>query len=187
MTEFRSHSQVCQDRFAWNILKHTTTGFFLDIGCGHPISCNNSYALEEVGWCGIMNDLTPLLPDPPRRALFIPGDASRISWTQFLPHQVHYLSLDADEKSGDVLRHLLVTSEARFSVITIEHDLYLRGPELCKLERQLLTGAGYELVCANVLWEGHPFEDWWIDPQVISQEISSRFKCIGVEGSIAAK
>jgi hypothetical protein len=186
MSEFISRGQVAQDRFVWNILGHKTDGFFLDIGAGHPVSYSNSYALEQMGWTGILCDLHLPDLDIPRTARRVEGDARLILWKNFLPLRVDYLSLDTDELSGEVLFSLL-QSDSRFSVITIEHDYYLRGPQLMKQERDLLTRAGYELVCAKVLWEGHPFEDWWVDPKVISPETASRFKCIHVEGSIAAK
>ena len=186
MSEFISRGQVAQDRFAWNILGHKTGGFFLDIGAGHPTSYNNTYAFEAFGWRGICCDLHIPRIDVERTARMVEGDARLVHWSNFLPERVDYLSLDVDELSGEVLAQLL-EANSRFSVITIEHDYYLRGPQLMRLERELLTKHGYELVCAKVLWEGHPFEDWWVDPGEIPADVISKFRCIEVEGSIAAK
>ena len=39
------------------IFKFKTTGFYLDVGCQHPISNNNTYKFYKKGWRGINIDL----------------------------------------------------------------------------------------------------------------------------------
>ena len=39
------------------IFKSKTTGFYLDVGCQHPISNNNTYKFYKKGWRGINIDL----------------------------------------------------------------------------------------------------------------------------------
>ncbi len=45
------------DSLVLNIFKNQKKGFYLDIGCGHPIKNNNTYLLNKKGWNGINIDL----------------------------------------------------------------------------------------------------------------------------------
>ncbi len=40
-----------------NIFRNKTHGFYLDVGCQHPIKNNNTYLLHKKGWSGINIDL----------------------------------------------------------------------------------------------------------------------------------
>jgi len=40
-----------------NIFKNQKNGFYIDVGCQHPIKNNNTYLLNKKGWCGINIDL----------------------------------------------------------------------------------------------------------------------------------
>ena len=42
------------------IFKNKNKGFYIDIGCQHPISNNNTYLLFKKGWTGINIDLYPI-------------------------------------------------------------------------------------------------------------------------------
>ena len=52
-----SYSYGGVDSLILNIFKHQKNGFYLDIGCGHPIKNNNTYLLNKKGWSGINIDL----------------------------------------------------------------------------------------------------------------------------------
>jgi len=45
------------DSLIINIFKNTNDGFYVDIGCGHPIKNNNTYLLNKKDWKGINIDL----------------------------------------------------------------------------------------------------------------------------------
>ena len=45
------------DSLILNIFKDKKKGFYLDVGCGHPIKNNNTYLLNKKGWEGINIDL----------------------------------------------------------------------------------------------------------------------------------
>ena len=45
------------DSLVLNIFKNNNNGFYVDIGCGHPIKNNNTYLLSKKGWRGINVDL----------------------------------------------------------------------------------------------------------------------------------
>jgi len=40
-----------------NIFKNNDKGFYVDVGCGHPVKNNNTYLLNKKGWHGINIDL----------------------------------------------------------------------------------------------------------------------------------
>ena len=52
-----SYSYGGIDSLILNIFKDQKNGFYLDIGCGHPIKNNNTYLLHKKGWLGTNIDL----------------------------------------------------------------------------------------------------------------------------------
>ena len=52
-----SYSYGGVDSLILDIFKNKKKGFYLDIGCGHPIKNNNTYLLNKKGWHGINIDL----------------------------------------------------------------------------------------------------------------------------------
>ena len=50
-------SKEGQDRFAHILIGNK--GKFLDLGCNHPYAGNNTAALEQLGWSGIVVDYQP--------------------------------------------------------------------------------------------------------------------------------
>ena len=45
------------DSLVNNIFKNNDKGFYVDVGCGHPVKNNNTYLLNKKGWYGINIDL----------------------------------------------------------------------------------------------------------------------------------
>jgi len=54
-----SYSQLKEDIIISKILKYSK-GFYVDIGCNHPIRNNNTYLLYKRGWNGLNIDLSKL-------------------------------------------------------------------------------------------------------------------------------
>ena len=52
-----SYSYGGIDSLILNIFKNQKNGFYLDVGCGHPIKNNNTYLLNKKGWNGMNIDL----------------------------------------------------------------------------------------------------------------------------------
>ena len=77
----------------------------------------------------------------------------------------------------------LPLEDYRFSVITFETDLYAGGQEVQKEHWEILSSLGYQRVVKNVKNEGNPYEDWWIDPLVIDEDIWKQFVNENVEFS----
>ena len=52
-----SYSYGGIDALVANIFKNQKKGFYVDVGCGHPIKNNNTYLLNKLNWFGINIDL----------------------------------------------------------------------------------------------------------------------------------
>ena len=52
-----SYSYGGVDSLVNNIFKNNDKGFYVDVGCGHPVKNNNTYLLNKKGWYGINIDL----------------------------------------------------------------------------------------------------------------------------------
>ena len=52
-----SYSYSSIDSLIQNIFKNINNGYYVDVGCGHPVKNNNTYLLSKKGWSGINIDL----------------------------------------------------------------------------------------------------------------------------------
>ena len=175
-----NYSQSMQDLFVLTMLNGKKNGVYVEIGGDQPISISNTYLLEkEFGWMGVSFEL-----DGDKVSYFntirdnkcICADATVYDY-KFLfeernyPKQIDYLQLDIDPapQTLEALKKLPL-DDHRFSVITYETDVYSSGPDIQDEEIAFLKERGYQLVVRNVKNENNPFEDWWIDPNIVSEE-----------------
>ena len=54
----KSYSLLGEDIFLKKYFKNKSVGFYIDVGCCHPISGNNTYLLYKKGWNGINFDIS---------------------------------------------------------------------------------------------------------------------------------
>lgn len=189
MTPMKFYGQASQDIFAFKMLVEPDgllNGTFCDIGCSGPVDWNNTYALEQLGWNGVMVDSDPnaIAECVKHRKLttsVMLADATKVE----LPRETlfDYLSLDVDQASLAALQNFLRCG-CRFRVATIEHDFWRFGPGPRDSMRKLLKDAGYQMLCRDVsCTPGNPFEDWYIDPQKVSLSVAYRFQSVGEQGA----
>jgi len=164
------------------MLNNKREGFYVEIGAYHSTDGSNTYMLEkEHGWTGISFEIVQDRVNEfnlNRVNKCYIGDATVFDYESLfdrlsLPKQIDYLQIDIDPAEASLMTLLALPLEKyRFSTITFEHDLYMNPDNMAIKDRQkeLLSGLGYELVRENVTEPhyGLPFEDWWIDPTVIS-------------------
>lgn len=175
-----SHSQAGQDMFVHALLGDGP-GTFLDIGCGHPIELSNTYALEQLGWRGLLidsNEYAANLCKEQRKSAVLYDDVTRVNWRAQLQNhrlwpEIDYLSLDCDHGSLEAL--IALPPDVRFKVLTIEHDEYLFRNELRVPMRALLTTRGYVLICSDVMDSNLSFEDWWVAAELSA--VAEKFRC----------
>ena len=174
-------SQSMQDMFVLSMLDGKRNGVYVEIGADQPRVISNTYLLEnDFNWSGVSFEL-----DADKVAFFntirknkcLCEDATLYDYKSLFedrnfPKQIDYLQLDIDPAEG-TLRALkaLPLNDYRFSVITYETDVYSSGADIQDEQIEILESHGYQLVAKNVKCEGNPYEDWWIDPAIVSEDI----------------
>lgn len=186
----KTYSLEKQDLFVEKILP-IKNGFFLDIGCNHPINGNNTYLLEnKYQWTGIGVDLG--LEEEwkkERNSKIFLIDATSTVLTRILQQEINcklidYLSLDVDVGGFRQanLSHLvlprILDAGISFKCATIEHESFKYGVENRNLMRNTLQNLGYEMLFEGIRFPaGEEFEDWWINPIYFNKNIISKRSC----------
>lgn len=172
-------SQAGQDLFVLDMLHNKSNGFYIEIGGADPFESNNTCLLEfDFQWTGFAIELNAGLAEAYRSNRYnncLLEDAVAFDYRAYLkklgaPNQIDYLSVDIDPAENTYSALIKCPFESyRFSVITFEHDAYASGTEYMALSRNFLVSHGYQLVVSNVKCFGRDFEDWWVDPLVVSE------------------
>ena len=182
-------SQSMQDIFVLMALDGKKNGVYVELGADLPRIINNTYLLEsEFDWSGVSFEYDAdkvLYFNTIRRNKCICADATTFDY-KFLfeernyPKQIDYLQLDLDPAEGTLAAlKQLPLDDYRFTAITYETDVYRAGADVQDEEIEYLKSYGYELVVRNVANEGNPYEDWWVDPNVVDRAIIDKLKMDG--------
>jgi FkbM family methyltransferase len=113
-----SYAQRFEDFHLWRCFGGQTNGFYIDVGAGHPVFDNVSFAFYLVGWCGITVEPNPALAElgravRPRDQLHeglcgaAPGEA-----TLYLQREFHGLSTTVAEHARSAEKEVNRQSEA---------------------------------------------------------------------------
>ena len=182
-------SQSMQDMFVLMALDGKKNGVYVELGADLPRIINNTYLLEnEFDWAGVSFEYDAAKVaffNTIRRNKCICTDATTYDY-KFLfeernyPKQIDYLQLDLDPAEGtlEALKNLPL-DDYRFTAITYETDVYRAGADVQDEEIEILKSYGYELVVRNVANEGNPYEDWWVDPNIVDRAIIDKLKMDG--------
>jgi hypothetical protein len=169
-----TYSDAYQDIFVLKLFKNTV-GYYLDIGSSDGITKNNTLLLEQHGWSGLLFDFNEKhihIAKQKRKSKAFIGDLSKpdilcnILDEQNFPKNIDYISLDIDEASLDCLKYFPL-DKYRFKFLTFEHDIYAQRPDCIARKNEtpvLLDKFGYVKLIDNVMYNGLPYEDWYIDP-----------------------
>ena len=183
-----------QDMFVLSMLDGKRNGVYVEIGADQPRVISNSYLLEkDFDWSGVSFELNAdkvAFFNTIRKNKCLCEDATLYDYKSIFeernyPKQIDYLQLDIDPAEG-TLRALkaLPLNDYRFSVITYETDVYSSGADIQDEQIEILESHGYQLVAKNVKCEGNPYEDWWIDPAIVSEDVWKPYKTrIGLESN----
>jgi hypothetical protein len=187
-------SQSMQDMFVLSMLDGKRNGVYVEIGADQPRVISNTYLLENnFDWSGVSFELDAdkvTYFNSIRKNKCFCEDATLYDYKSLFveynyPKQIDYLQLDIDPAEG-TLRALKVLplNDYRFSVITYETDVYSSGADIQDEQIEILESHGYQLVAKNVKCEGNPYEDWWIDPAIVSEDVWKPYKTrIGLESN----
>jgi hypothetical protein len=201
----RNYSQSYQDLFVLTMTNGKKNGTFVEIGANDPIFINNTYLLEsQFGWNGISIDIEYGsqigFQRENRNAKFILQDALTIDYKSLfiesnLPNRIDYLQIDIETQINtfNCLKRIPF-DDYRFSVITFETDFYDTSTDLqTKImvrseSREILQSYGYILIAGDICNIGNdPFEDWWVDPDVIDPELINKLKSSDSFNDLAEK
>ena len=176
-----NYSQTYQDIFVLSMLNGKTDGFYLEIGSADPFKGNNTYLLEKLGWKGLSLEINKIDYEKfknNRKNNIDLADAVTYNYSD-LPNEIDYLQVDCDPANVtyDVLTNLPF-DRCVFKVITFEHDDYVSvNGKYRELSRIFLKSKGYELMCGNIAPNNIDcFEDWWIHPNYIDEDIINVMK-----------
>jgi hypothetical protein len=188
---YDTFSQAHQDLFVLAVTNFMRSGSYLEVGASEPKQSNNTYLLESrYGWEGASIEIDPQLCvefNKIRRNECVLADATQFDFLSYLSanaqnDRINYLSLDIDPSSVTLaaLRRIPL-DRFRFDVVTFEHDLYASGPGVMKESREIFEFYGYKRVVSNVMCRGRDFEDWYVDPTVISEGVWMPFLATKIE------
>jgi len=188
-----SFSQAGQESMAAYFSDYSNFGCYLEVGSGHPKQINNTYLLEtHYQWKGLGVELNPELVSNYRELRKNPvvlADATNLNYLELLrnhdfPNRIDFLQIDIDPSSQSLAAlKALPLDEYRFSVITFEHDLYKNSSNesIADESREILQKEGYCLIFKNVKFLNGAFEDWYVDPAVVSAKKIKDFKNNNIE------
>jgi hypothetical protein len=194
------YSQEFQDIFVLSMTGGKTHGTYLEIGAGDPIVANNTFLLSsQFNWSGLSIDIDSAFTsnwhqhrgqDQFRCLNALTVDYKSLL-NQHFPNQtvIDYLQLDVDP-AHNTLECLtkLPHDQYRFRVITYETDSYVSGPEARNRSRQIFRDLGYELVVGDVLYVNqNPFEDWYVDPNLVNPAVWRHLKLLSRYSQIPAQ
>ena len=111
-----------------------------------------------------------------------------------LPQHIDYLQIDIDPVANNQEMLSKLIPQHNFSVITFEHDLYMGSVDHHRardVSRRLLWNKGYVLLAGDVAIEPYLienkdhlpaiFEDWWVNPKYIKNDVIQLYQCPGPE------
>jgi len=201
----KNFSQSYQDLFVLMMTNGKKNGTFVEIGAHDPKFINNTYLLEsQYSWQGISIDIEPGsmfgYQRENRKAKFILQDALTIEYSQVfldsnLPNRIDYLQIDIEPQINtfNCLKRIPF-DKYRFSVITFETDFYDPSTDIeTKImvreeSRRILNSYGYTLIAGDICNVGNdPFEDWWVDPNIIDSELINKIKSSDSFNDLAEK
>ena len=179
----KNYSQAYQDMFVLTMLNGKREGRYVEIGCAGPGDGNNTTLLEQTfDWSGISIDIEQRWVDAfnaVRKNKAVQADATKVDYNELLQdyEDWDYLQLDCDPPIITFQILLRIPFEKhRFAVITFEHDHYLSEDSMIrKKSREYLNSLGYVLCVADIGCNRYnSFEDWWIHPMLVDQQILAR-------------
>lgn len=180
-----NHSQVYQDMFVLSMLNGKRKGTFLEVGSAHAYHNSNTALLEsKFDWSGVAIELKKDLADEyasNRKSKILNENALQVDYKKLLDANfnsniIDYLQLDIEPAKNTYEVLLKIPFEDyKFAVITYEHDHYVDATKECRQKsREYLKSKGYVLVVNDISADGESsFEDWWIHPELVDQNILS--------------
>ena len=183
-----NYSEVFQDLFILMATNGKIGGKYLEIGSNKPLEHSNTYLLEnKFNLKGISLEIDQCLVDifnSKRNNECFCLDATKTNYLELLDSRNwgtdwDYLQLDCEPAKNTFEALLSIPfNKYRFATITFEHDWYCDVYKTVRdKSRKYLEMFGYQLVVSNVsVDDKSPFEDWWVHPDLVDNEIIQKLK-----------
>ena len=191
----KNFAQTYQDMFLLALLNGKRNGTYLEIGSSHPYYGNNTALLEHnFDWTGVGIEYKSELVQEYRRFRknpVIEKDATNLNYSRLLdeyfPNQsiIDYLQLDLEPSKNTFEAMLAIPFDKyQFRFITYEHDDYVDITKSYRAKsRHYLSSLGYKLVVNDVCGSKDcNFEDWWVKPELIDQDILAKMTTVSSNG-----
>lgn len=189
----QNYSQALQDIFVLTMLNGKENGTYVEIGGAHPTNINNTYLLESVfNWSGVSFEINTDLANfynSERLNKCICIDATQVNYSKVfeennLPNQIDYLQVDIDPSYQSLAALKKIDLESyRFSVVTFETDAYQGSIDVMEESRNIFQSNNYQLVASNVKNCGNAFEDWYVDPNIVTNDIWTALQSDNIEST----
>jgi hypothetical protein len=178
-----SFSQSNQESFVLNMLQGCMNGTYIEIGGHDAKSASNTFLLEtRFGWSGFAIEIDKRCTknyNKERKNPCICADATTFDYLGYLqqnsyPMVLDYLQVDIEPANQTLAALMRVPIDKyKFKVITFEHDRYSNrdNERVVEISRLVLKNYGYVLVCSDVKNHGNSYEDWYVHPEFVSEEI----------------
>jgi len=185
-----NYSEAYQDMFVLTMLNGKRNGKYLEIGAGNAFYGNNTALLEkDFDWTGVALDIDEnfvAAHTNERKNPCLLKDASKINYESFLTgmgfsNEIDYLQLDCDPPEVTYKILLTIPFETyKFAVITYEHDYYCdETKSFQEKSKKYLESYGYIRVVNNISPDNNrSYEDWWVHPDLIDEQIINAMMCI---------
>jgi len=180
----KNYSQVFQDMFVLSMLDGKKDGTFLEIGGSKPFENNNTALLEqEFGWGGVSIEWNESFVQEYKQnrptTKILCSNALEIDYELLLLENykgniIDYLQLDIEPLKNTYECLLKIPFDKyQFRVITYEHDHYADITQTYREKsRKYLLDNGYKLIANDISLDGKSaFEDWWVHPDLVDQNI----------------
>lgn len=191
----RNYSQSFQDMFILSVLNGKKNGTYVEIGAADPLFANNTYILEKIfGWSGVSLEIDENkvnVFNQNRNNKCICSDAMLVNYSKLFhennfANRIDYLQIDIEPafQSLNALKQIDL-DEYRFSVVTFETDIYSdkNNEKVLEESRKIFQTHGYQLVASNVKSCGYPYEDWYVDPEIVSEDTWKKFESDSLEST----
>jgi hypothetical protein len=120
---------------------------------------------------------------------YVINDATLINYDELLkthnaPNNIDYLQIDLEVSNRSTLTTLellnnTIFNEYKFASVTFEHDIYDGDRFNTRLlSREIFLNRGYILVFPDVRNGPHPFEDWYIHPDLVNINYINKIKTV---------
>ncbi len=181
--------------------KFKKNGFYIDIGCNHPVSNSQTYLMYKNGWSGIAIDPSPEYADyyklmRPRDTYLqfgISENAGMLKYYQYDLDVINSFDLNASENLAKELNARLINS-IDVNIYRLDYILSKHLPSDVKIDFLSVDTEGHEeqILKSNdwtkfrpkfVLLEIHNFDNLFpANSNVVNFMISNKYKLISVLG-----